>query len=155
MNYQNLPVEGKGFIRITTEELKNNITGIMMLVSMEKLRYLVQEDGKYIAALIPCDEFEKLNNILHDIKPSQYLPEDEEYYEDDIAIHGIYCEEFLENFEAIIEDAFYEECFGLIPSKDMEEIDKNLDIFMPIAILISADWFWIPEYYIAEHQESR
>lgn len=153
MNYHKLPVEGEGFIRITKDEFKNKITSIMMLVSMEKLRYLLHKDGRDIAALIPLEEFEKLNNLLSYIKPSQYLPEDEEFYEDDIAIHGIYCDEFLEDFEEIIEAAFYEECFGLLPSQDMEKIDKNIDIFMPIAILISAHWFWIPEYYIAEHQE--
>ncbi|HEY9808634.1 MAG TPA: hypothetical protein V6D13_04780 [Halomicronema sp.] len=156
MNDQNLPVEGEGFIRITTEEFKNNLTGIMMLVSLEKMRFLVQKDEKDIAAVISCGEFEKFQDIIDDIKPSQYLPYEEDCHDDDICIHGVYWDDFLESFETILKDVFYEEqCFGLMASKDMDNFDKSLDIFMPTAIVMSANWFWVSEYYIAEHQEYR
>ncbi|MEG4941416.1 hypothetical protein [Microcoleus sp. F4-D5] len=93
-------------------------------------------------------EFHKLDYLMAELKPSQLLPEEESYYEDEKGIHCIYPDEFLEEFDNILADLNeFDELFGLLPTEAMGE---DVDIFMPVAILMSANKFWIPEYLKAE-----
>ncbi|MEO6861020.1 MAG: type II toxin-antitoxin system Phd/YefM family antitoxin, partial [Microcoleus sp.] len=79
---------------------------------------------------------------------SQFFPDEEAYYEDDGAIHCIYPDELVEDIDNILADVKeFDELFGLLPT---EEMGENIDIFISVAILMSIDRFWVPEYLIAE-----
>ncbi len=88
---------------------------------------------------------------MAEIKPSQFLPDEEEYYENDGAIHCIYPHELLEDLDNILADVNeFDELFGLLPTIEM---GKDVDIFISAAILMSVDRFWVPDYVMAERQE--
>jgi hypothetical protein len=144
--------EGKGFIRLTTDRVRENLVDIMRRVMVEGERILLQEAGEEFAAIIPLREFERLDDIMVELKPSQYRPEEEEYYEGDIAIHCVYADEVQEYFYEILEEVRIEgELFGLLPPENLGGIE--VDIFVPVAILMSPDRFWVPEYILAEKRD--
>jgi hypothetical protein len=116
-------------------------------------RFLLQQAEKDIIAIVPEAEFHKLDYLMVELKPSQFLPEDNEYYENDRGIHCIDLEEFLDDFDNILAYVNQDdELFGLVPTVEMGE---ELDILMPVAILMSVDRFWIPEYVMAERQSRK
>jgi hypothetical protein len=82
------------------------------------------------------------------LKPSQFFPDEEAYYEDERGIHCIYPDELVEDLDNILADVKeFDELFGLLPTEQMGE---NIDIFISVAILMSVDRFWVPEYLMAE-----
>jgi hypothetical protein len=144
--------EGKGFIRLTSDEVRENLVDIMRRVMVEGERILLQEAGEEFAAIIPLREFERLGYLMNWLKPSQYLPEEEEYYEYERGIHCLYAGEIQEYFAEILEEVRSEgELFGLLPPDNLGGIE--VDIFVPVAILMSPDRFWVPEYILAEKRD--
>jgi len=111
-------------------------------------RILLQQAGEDIAAIIVETEFHKLDYLIAELKPSQFLPDEEESYEDEGGILCIYPDELWDDFDNILADPTeFNELFGLLPT---EEIGEDVDIFMPIAILMSVERFWISESLMAE-----
>ncbi|MEG4809323.1 type II toxin-antitoxin system Phd/YefM family antitoxin [Microcoleus sp. F8-D3] len=140
----------EGFFRFTVNEFCANAIEIIKRVMLKGDRILLQQAGEDVAAIILEAEFHKLDYLMAELKPSQFLPEEEAYYEDERGIHCIYPDELVEDFDNILADVNeFDELFGLLPTAEMGE---NLDIFMPVAILMSADRFWVPDYVIAERQ---
>jgi hypothetical protein len=138
----------EGFFRLTVEEFCQNAIAAIKRVMLKGDRILLQQAGEDIAAIIVETEFHKLDYLIAELKPSQFLPDEEEYYEDEGGIHCIYPDELLDDFDNILADVTeFNELFGLLPT---EEMGENVDIFMPVAILMSVDRFWIAEYLMAE-----
>ncbi len=112
-------------------------------------RIILQQAGEDVGAIILESEFEKLDYLIAELKPSQFLPEEEAYYEDERGIHCIYPDELVEDIDNILADVNeFHELFGLLPT---EEMGEDVDICIPVAILMSVDRFWVPEYLIAEN----
>ena len=138
-------MKDSGFTRITTAAVRSNLLEVTTQVMLEGTRFVLQESGTDVGAIVPVREFDKLCDMMEKLKPSQYSPEEEEYYEDDIAIHCMYPDDILAAFDDIIEAVRYEnEVFGILPIENMG--GKEVDIFMPVAIIMSCDRFWVPEY---------
>ncbi len=138
----------EGFFRLTVEEFCQNAIATIKRVMFKGSRILLQQAGEDIAAIIVETEFHKLDYLIAELKPSQFLPDEEEYYEDDGGIHCIYPDELLDDFGNILADVTeFNELFGLLPT---EEMGEEVDIFMPVAILMSVDRFWISEYLMAQ-----
>ncbi|WP_377474139.1 MAG: type II toxin-antitoxin system Phd/YefM family antitoxin [Microcoleus anatoxicus] len=143
-------IAGEGFFRLSVEHFRQNAMEIMKRVMFQGDRILLQEAGEDVGAIVPEAEFHKLDYLMAEIKPSQFMPEEEAYYEDEGAIHCIYPDEFLDDLENILADVNeFDELFGLIPTKEMGE---DVDIFMSAAIVMSVDRFWVPDYVMAERQ---
>jgi prevent-host-death family protein len=141
----------EGFICLTTDEVKDNLIDVIARVMVEGKRIVLQRSGEEVAAIIPIREFERLDNLMYQMKPSPYSPEEEEYYEDERGIHCVYPDEVQVDFEDILEEVMFdEELFGLLPIENLG--GKKVDIFAPVAILMPIDKFWIPEYVIREKQ---
>ena len=139
----------EGFFRLTVEEFCENAIDIIKRVVFKGDRILLQQAGEDIAAIIVETEFHKLDYLIAELKPSQFLPDEEEYYEDERGIHCIYPDELVEDIDNILADVNeFDELFGLLPT---EEMGEDVDICMPVAILMSVDRFWVPEYLIAEN----
>ncbi|PSB38447.1 hypothetical protein C7B69_02970 [filamentous cyanobacterium Phorm 46] len=139
---------GEGFFRLTVEDFCKNAIEIIKRVMQKGDRIILQQAGEDIAAIVLEEEFHKLDYLMQELKPSQFFPDEEAYYEDDGAIHCIYPDELLEDFDNILADVKeFDELFGLLPT---EEMGENIDIFISVAILMSVDRFWVPEYLIAE-----
>jgi|GEM_PF-873865 len=139
----------EGFFRLTVEEFCQNAIATIKRVMFKGDRILLQQAGEDIAAIIVETEFHKLDYLIAELKPSQFLPDEEEYYEDEGGIHCIYPDELLDDFDNILADVTeFNELFGLLPT---EEMGEDVDIFMPVAILMSVDRFWISEYLMAEN----
>jgi len=142
-------IDCEGFFRLTVEEFCQNAIATIKRVMFKGDRILLQQAGEDIAAIIVETEFHKLDYLIAELKPSQFLPDEEEYYEDEAGIHCIYPDELLDDFDNILADVTeFNELFGLLPT---EEMGENVDIFMPVAILMSVDRFWISEYLMAEN----
>ncbi len=142
----------QGYTRLSADEIKENLIEIIRRVMVDKERILVERDGEEVAAIVPCREFEDLDYLLKELKPSQFNPDEEEYYANDKCIHCLYPEQIIENFEEILEAiAEDNEVFGLMPVENLG--GKNVDIFMPVATMMSMDYFWIPDYIIAAKNE--
>ncbi|MEG4503123.1 type II toxin-antitoxin system Phd/YefM family antitoxin [Microcoleus sp. F6_B4] len=140
----------EGFFRLTADEFCANAIAAIKRVMFQGDRILLQQAGEDVAAIILKAEFHKLDYLMAELKPSQFLSEEEEYYEDERAIHCIYPDELVDDIDNILADVSeFDELFGLLPTAEMGE---NVDIFMPVAILMSADRFWVPDYVIAERQ---
>ncbi|MEG3930370.1 type II toxin-antitoxin system Phd/YefM family antitoxin [Microcoleus sp. T3_B1] len=140
----------EGFFRLTVEEFCENAIALMKRVMFKGDRILLQQAGEDVAAIVPEAEFHKLGYLIAELKPSQFLPHEEEYYEDEGGIHCIYPDELLEDFDNILAYVNQDdELFGLLPT---EEMGDDVDIFMPVAILMSVDRFWVPDYVIAERK---
>lgn len=73
----------EGFFRLTVEELCQNAIATIRRVMFKGDRILLQQVGEDIAAIIVETEFHKLDCLIAQLKPSQFLPEEEEYYEDE------------------------------------------------------------------------
>lgn len=140
----------EGFFRLTVEEFCQNAIATIKRVMFQGDRILLQQAGEDIAAIILETEFHKLGYLIAQLKPSQFLPDEEEYYEDEGGIHCIYPDELLDDFDNILACVNQDdELFGLLPT---EEMGDDVDIFMPVAILMSVDRFWVPDYVIAERK---
>ncbi|MBO1351292.1 MAG: type II toxin-antitoxin system Phd/YefM family antitoxin [Hormoscilla sp. GUM202] len=138
-------MKDEGFTRITTAAVRSNLLEVTTEVMVQGTRFVLQEAGTDVGAIVPDREFEKLCNLMGKLKPSQYSPEEEAYYEDDIAIHCMYPDEIVAAFDDIIAAVRYEnEVFGILPIENMG--GQEVDIFMPEAIVMSCDRFWVPEY---------
>lgn len=141
---------GDGFFRLTVEDFRENAIEIIKRVMFQGDRILLQEAGEDVGAIVPEEEFHKLDYLMAEIKPSQFMPEEEAYYEDEGPIHCIYPDEFLENLENILADVNeFDELFGLLPTKEM---GKDVDIYISAAIVMSVERFWVPDYVIAEQK---
>ena len=140
----------EGFFRLTVEEFcQNAIIATIKRVMFKGDRILLQQAGEDIAAIIVETEFRKLDYLIAELKPSQFLLDEEEYYEDEEGIHCIYPDELLDAFDNILAEVTeFNPLFGLLPT---EEMGEKVDIFMPVAILMSVDRFWISEYLMAEN----
>lgn len=141
-----------GYTRFTDDELKENLVEIIRRVMVDKERIVVEINGKEVAAIVPIREFERLDSLLNELKPSEFTPEEEDYYANDTGIHCMRHEQIIENIEeifaAIAED---NELFGLMPVPNLG--GEKVDIFMPVAIMMSMDFFWIPDYLMAAKNE--
>ncbi len=143
-------IAGEGFFRLTVEDFREKAIDLIKRVMFKGDRILLQEAGEDVGAIILEAEFHKLDYLMAELKPSQFLPEEEEYYEDEGAIHCIYPEELLEDIDNILADVNeFDELFGLLPTAEM---GQDVDIYMPVAILMSVDRFWVPEYLMAERR---
>lgn len=139
---------GEGFFRLTVEDFCENAIAIIKRVMQKGDRIILQQAGEDIAAIILEAEFHKINYLMQELKPSQFFPDEEAYYEDDGAIHCIYPDELVEDIDNILADVKeFDELFGLLPT---EEMGENIDIFISVAILMSVDRFWVPDYLMAE-----
>lgn len=140
----------EGFFRLTVEDFRENAIEIIKRVMFKGDRILLQQAGEDVAAIVLEAEFHKLDYLMAELKPSQFLPEEEEYYEDEGAIHCIYPEELVEDIDNILADVNeFDELFGLLPTAEM---GQDVDIYMPVAILMSVDRFWVPDYVMAERK---
>jgi hypothetical protein len=138
----------EGFFRLTVEDFCQNAIATIKRVMFKGDRILLQQAGEDIAAIIVETEFHKLYYLIAELKPSQFLPDEEEYYQDEGGIHCIYPDELLDDFDNILADVTeFNELFSLLPT---EEMGEDVDIFMPVAILMSIERFWISEYLMAE-----
>lgn len=151
-----IPVAGgksascEGFFRLTVEDFRESAIGIIKRVMFKGDRILLQQAGEDVGAIVPEAEFHKLDYLMAEIKPSQFLPDEEEYYENDGAIHCIYPDELLEDLDNILADVNeFDELFGLLPTIEM---GNDVDIFISAAILMSVDRFWVPDYVMAERE---
>lgn len=143
--------EEQGFIRLTVDEVRDNLIETIRRVMVEGERIVLQQDGSDVAAIIPIREFDRLEYLKHELKPSQYEPYEEEYYEDERGIHCTYPDEVEAEFADILEAVMVDgELFGLLPTPNLG--GKEVDIFVPVAILMSIENFWVPEYLIAAKQ---
>lgn len=141
-----------GYSHLSDDELKENLVEIIRRVMVDKERIVVELNGEEVAAIVPIGEFERLDDLLNDLKPSEFNPDEEDYYANDTGIHCMRHEQIIENIEeilaAIAED---NELFGLMPVPNLG--GKKVDIFMPVAIMMSMDFFWIPDYLMAAKNE--
>ncbi|MCW6050813.1 type II toxin-antitoxin system Phd/YefM family antitoxin [Lyngbya sp. CCAP 1446/10] len=143
-----LAIDSEGFFRLTVEDFAENAIAIIKRVMQKGDRILLQQAGKDIAAIVPETEFHKIDYLMQELKPSQFFPDEEAYYEDERGIHCIYPDELVEDLDNILADVKeFDELFGLLPT---EEMGENIDIFISVAILMSVERFWVPEYLIAE-----
>ena len=139
---------GDGFFRLTVGDFLESAIEIIQRVMFKGDRILLQQAGEDVAAIVLESEFHKFDDLMFQIKPSQFFPDEEEYYADERGIHCIYPDEVVEDIDNILADVKeFDELFGLLPTAEMGE---DVDIFMSVAILMSMDRFWVPEYVIAE-----
>ena len=142
-----------GFIRLNTDEVREKLEDALARVVLDGSRIILQQAGEEVAALIPVREFEKLDYLLQDLIPSPFNPDDEEYYEDDGPIHCLRPNEIQEEFDLILEEVKeYGELFGILPPAILR--GQEMDSFVPVAILMPIDKFWIPEHLILDRIDS-
>ncbi|MGL5065695.1 MAG: type II toxin-antitoxin system Phd/YefM family antitoxin [Microcoleus sp.] len=140
----------EGFIRLTTEEFQVSAIEIIKRVMFEGSRFVLQQAGEDAVALIPEEEFHKLDYLMAEIKPSQFMPDEEEYYADEGPIHCMSIDKIVEDLDDIIADIQeFDDLFGVLP---LAEMGENVDIFISVAILMSVNRFWVPEYAIEEKE---
>jgi hypothetical protein len=149
-------IEGEGFIRLATEELCRNPIEIIKRVMLQGTRFVLQQAGEDVAAIITEAEFYRLYCAISNIKGVQFLPDEEllldeeEIYEYESGISCINLEDFLENFDNVLDRILEDgEVFGLLATEDMGD---DVDLFMPVAIVMSVNRFWVPDYVIAERR---
>jgi prevent-host-death family protein len=141
--------QDEGFIRWSTEEIRGNLLEALKIVVLAGKRIVLQQAGEEVAAIIPVKEFERLEYLEHELVPTIWEPYEEEYYEDDGGIHCILLDEMEAEFDEIItEVTVYNELFGLLPPQYLS--GKEFDVFVPVAIVMNIDKFWVPEYLIGE-----
>ncbi|HEY9847878.1 MAG TPA: hypothetical protein V6D28_00340 [Leptolyngbyaceae cyanobacterium] len=139
--------EDEGFIRLTTEKVKDKLMDAIAQVMCDRNRFLLLQAGKEVAAIVPIEEFEQLEYLLERIKPSQFNLSEEENYENERGIHCLDIDEFKVDFDDIIAAvAEYGEIYGFLPTPNLG--GKEVDIFMPVAILMPIHKFWVTEYFI-------
>jgi hypothetical protein len=69
----------EGFFRLTVEDFRKNAIGIIKRVMFKGDRIILQQAGKDVGAIVPEAEFHKLDYLMAELKPSQFMPEEEEY----------------------------------------------------------------------------
>ncbi|MDP5016393.1 type II toxin-antitoxin system Phd/YefM family antitoxin [Anabaena sp. UHCC 0187] len=136
-----------GFVRLQIELIQPQFLSILSDVISKKQRLVLAKGEKDLAAIIPSDEFERLEWLRYDIKYGQFQL-DAEYDEDDES--GISCISINElefNFEQIISQVMGNDAiFGLTsPTASFED---NNEFFTPVVILMNINNFWIPDYWI-------
>ena len=108
----------RGFIRLSTDEVRDGLVDIMRRVLVEGERILLQQAGEEVAAIIPVEEFNRLGYLMQGLKPSQYLPEEEAYYEHERGIHCLYADDLQKYFAYILEEVRSEgELLGCCPRR--------------------------------------
>lgn len=146
--------EDEGFIRLTTEEVKDKLMDAIAQVMCDRKRFDLLQAGSEVAAIVPIEEFEQLEYLLERIKPSQFTPCEDEYYEKHGGIRCLRIDEFQDDFDDIVADVVeYGQLFGFLPPANLG--GKEVDMFMPVAILMPSDNFWITEYFIAAAKNER
>jgi len=85
MTIQDYAHRDEGFTRLTTDEVGDNLIDAIARVMLEGERIVLEQAGEEVAAIIPKREFERLDELMYQFKPSPYNPEEEDYY--DNAIH--------------------------------------------------------------------
>ena len=137
----------EGFVRLSTDEVRENLVQAIRMVVLRGDRILLHQDGVDVAMIISMQELEKLDNLWDELNPSPFTPEDEEYYADEKGIHCLYPQEIEEDFDEIMQAVRFEgELFGLLPTENFEGLD--LDIFEPVAVLMNTEKFWVEEHYL-------
>lgn len=63
----------EGFIRLTTDEVRDNWIDILRLVLVEKKRIVLQRAGEEVAAIIPTRKFEQLDDLMANSNPASTL----------------------------------------------------------------------------------
>jgi antitoxin (DNA-binding transcriptional repressor) of toxin-antitoxin stability system len=141
--------EEEGFIRFRTEEFRGNLPEMLRRVMLEGQRLVLQQAEEEVAAIIPIREFERLGYLMEKIKPSPFLPSEEEYYEDEQGIHCIDLDELQTHFDQILVIVrLKNELFGLLQPDNLGELE--FDISPPVAILMNINYFWVPDYQMSE-----
>ncbi len=141
--------QDEGFVRSSIEEVRGNLLEALKTVVFAGKRIVLQQAGEDVAAIIPVKEFERLEYLEHELVPPIWEPYEEEYYEDEGGIHCVLVDEMEAEFDEIItEVTVYKELFGLLPPQHLS--GKEFDVFIPVAILMNIDKFWVPEYLIGE-----
>lgn len=136
-----------GFIRLQTDVFRVKLLASINDVILEKQRILLVKGEEDVAAIIPVNEFERLEWITYDIKYGQFMIDEEYNYEDECGIPCINIKELEWNFEEILERVICNnETFGLtFPTAAFED---DLENFLPGAILMNIHKFWIPDYWL-------
>ena len=141
--------QDEGFVRSSIEEVKGNLLEALKTVVLVGKRIVLHQAGEDIAAIIPIKEFHRLENLQHELVPPIWEPYEEEYYDDDGGIHCVLVDEMEAEFDEIItEVTVYNELFGLLPPQHLS--GKGFDVFIPVAIVMNIEKFWVPEYWIGE-----
>ncbi|MTJ07743.1 MULTISPECIES: type II toxin-antitoxin system Phd/YefM family antitoxin [unclassified Anabaena] len=135
-----------GFIRLQIDVIQSKISLIISEVILEKQRLVLAKWGKDVAAIIPDDEFERLEWLRYDIQYGQFQL-DEEYDDDESGIPCISINELEFNFDCILAQVMdNDEIFGLtFPTASFEDNNEN---FISGAILMNINNFWIPDYWL-------
>lgn len=145
--------EDTGFIRLSTEELRENLEDVLAQVVFDTARIVLHQAGEEVAALIPAWEFEKLDYLLQDLIPSLFNPDEEEYYEDYGPIHCVDLDQIQAELDLILKKVKESgELFGLLPPEILR--GQEMDSFIAAAILMPIDKFWIPEHLILDKLEA-
>ncbi|MBD2294798.1 type II toxin-antitoxin system Phd/YefM family antitoxin [Anabaena sphaerica FACHB-251] len=142
-----LSSKAEGFIRIQTEVVKSKLLLIISDVLLEKQRIVLEKGEQEVAAIIPADEFERLEWLRYDIKYGQFQLDEEYDDENECGIPCINIQELEWNFEQILAQVMCsDEIFGLtFPTASFEDDNEN---FIPGAILMNINNFWIPDYWL-------
>ena len=149
MIVQDCVEQDEGFIRSSTEEVRGNLLEALKTVALAGKRIVLQQAGEEIAAIIPIQEFHRLESFEHELVPPIWEPHEEEYYEHDGGIHCIFIDEMEAEFEEIItEVTVYNELFGLLPPQHLS--GQEFDVFAPVAIVMNIKKFWVSEYLVNE-----
>ena len=139
----------EGFVRSSIEEVRGNLLEALKTVVLAGKRIVLQQAGEEVAAIIPVKEFHRLEYLEHELVPPIWEPYEEEYYDDDGGIHCVLVDEMEAEFDEIItEVTVYNELFGLLPPQHLS--GKEFDTFVPVAIVMNIDKFWVSEYWISE-----
>jgi hypothetical protein len=141
--------QDEGFIRLNTDKVKGNLLQILKPVILGGQRVVLQQGTEDVAAIIPIGEFERLEYLKDELKPGQYEPYEEAYYEDEGGIHCVFPDEVEAEFDEILQEVtLNDEIFGLLPTENLD--DQDFDIFAPVVILMNIKHFWVPDYLISE-----
>ncbi|MEG5000778.1 hypothetical protein [Microcoleus sp. B4-D4] len=65
----------EGFFRLTVENFCKNAIEIIKRVMQKGDRIILQQAGEDIAAIVLEEEFQKLDYLLEELKPSQFFPD--------------------------------------------------------------------------------
>lgn len=138
----------QGFVRLSTQFVRSNLLDTLRRVVAGE-RIVLLEANQEVAAIVPIGEFERLEYLKNQIQPSQYQPDEEEYYEDERGIHCVYLDDVQADFDRILQEVIVnDELFGLLPPSNLS--GQEFDIFTPVAILMNINKFWVSEYLISE-----
>ncbi len=136
-----------GFVRLQIELIQPQFLSILSDVIVKKQRLVLAKGEKDLAAIIPSDEFERLQWLRYDIKYGQFQLDEEYDDEDESGISCISINELEFNFEQIISQVMGNDAiFGLTsPTVSFED---NNEFFLPVVILMNINNVWIPDYWI-------